>query len=417
MNDAQVKALALSLMKANSEEEVIGILKTSGYWDDPKLWRFYGDYENNYNAIGNQQGRPDAALVEKFVNSIDARLMNECLERGIDPEGPNAPLTIREAVARFFETEVRPDSPQAGQVKNWATDRRTEVGRGLTLVATGAGAKSGNPCFTISDCGEGQTPEKMPETILSLTRSNKLRIPFVQGKFNMGGTGVFEFCGPNGLQFVLTRRHPKILRGKLADPSDGKWGGDRCAAGERRGRASEFCLHLSRPSRRGYCPGQGPCAPVRRGLDADLPDRPEEPVRSRVTLGNAHQSLRVRGHGFQIEHHHVAAEPPEPHGFPLAGRGASHPALRVPPDLQGARGKLRDHSHRPGRSARRRPQIPKFLEAMDSAGFDEVSPESIGLPVNDRLWRSAPGRRWFALIQGTLATSREVVLFHRPKRD
>jgi hypothetical protein len=257
MNDAQVKALALSLMKANSEEEVIGILKTSGYWDDPKLWRFYGDYENNYNAIGNQQGRPDAALVEKFVNSIDARLMNECLERGIDPEGPNAPLTIREAVARFFETEVRPDSPQAGQVKNWATDRRTEVGRGLTLVATGAGAKSGNPCFTISDCGEGQTPEKMPETILSLTRSNKLRIPFVQGKFNMGGTGVFEFCGPNGLQFVLTRRHPKILRGKLADPSDGKWGGDRCAAGERRGRASEFCLHLSRPSRRGYCPGQG----------------------------------------------------------------------------------------------------------------------------------------------------------------
>jgi hypothetical protein len=61
-------------------------------------------------------------------------------------------------------------------------------------------------------------------------------------------------------------------------------------------------------------------------------------------------------------------------------------------------------------------QIPKYLEAMDNAGFDEISPESIGLPVNDRLWRTVPGRRWFALIQGSLATSREVVLFHRPKR-
>ncbi len=61
-------------------------------------------------------------------------------------------------------------------------------------------------------------------------------------------------------------------------------------------------------------------------------------------------------------------------------------------------------------------QIPRFLESMEGAGFNEVSPESLGLPVSDRLWRSVPGRRWFALIQGSLATSKEVVLFHRPKR-
>jgi|SRR6516164_1026093 hypothetical protein len=41
-------------------------------------------------------------------------------------------------------------------------------------------------CFTVSDNGEGQTPDKMPYTLLSLDRSNKLRVPFVQGKFNMG---------------------------------------------------------------------------------------------------------------------------------------------------------------------------------------------------------------------------------------
>ena len=60
-------------------------------------------------------------------------------------------------------------------------------------------------------------------------------------------------------------------------------------------------------------------------------------------------------------------------------------------------------------------QIPRYLESMDAAGFDEVSPGSLGIPLTDRLWRSVPGRRWFALIQGKLATSQEVVLFHRPK--
>lgn len=224
MNNAQVKSVCLALMQADAEQDVIRLLKDSGLWDNKDLWRFYGDYENNYNTIGNQQGRADAALVEKVVNAVDARLMNECLLRGIDPEGPQAPQSIRQAVAMFFDDVYNPQSPHAGQLKNWPNKKRTETARWLTVVATGAGARSGNPCFTISDLGEGQTPEKMPETFLSLTKSNKLRIPFVQGKFNMGGTGVFEFCGPNGLQLIVTRRNPAILKGHFRHPSDIQWG-------------------------------------------------------------------------------------------------------------------------------------------------------------------------------------------------
>jgi hypothetical protein len=59
-------------------------------------------------------------------------------------------------------------------------------------------------------------------------------------------------------------------------------------------------------------------------------------------------------------------------------------------------------------------QIPAFMESMARAGFAEVMPETLGVPVKGRLWRFVPGRRWFALIQGALATSKEVVLFHRP---
>jgi hypothetical protein len=36
-------------------------------------------------------------------------------------------------------------------------------------------------------------------------------------------------------------------------------------------------------------------------------------------------------------------------------------------------------------------QIPRFLEAMQEAGFDEVPPESLGIPGDGRLWRSVPG--------------------------
>lgn len=225
MENEQIKNLCLSLMHADTEKEVIDILNSVGYWEDKTVWRFYGGIENNYSTIGNQQARPDAALIEKLVNSVDARLMNECLIREIDPEGPQAPQSIQEAVAAFFEDNKQKNA-RAGSIKEWADKKRTEIARGITLTATGATAREGNPCFTISDCGEGQTPEMMPETLLSLVRENKLRIPFVQGKFNMGGTGALKFCGRHGLQLILTRRNPEILRlrNKLDYPSDTQWG-------------------------------------------------------------------------------------------------------------------------------------------------------------------------------------------------
>jgi hypothetical protein len=223
MNDAQTKDLCLALMHADSEAEVIRLLQDAGLWDMQAYWRHYGDYENNYNTAGNQQARPDPALVEKLINSVDARLMNECLVRGIDPTGNAAPASIREAVAEFFDERATVDKPHAGQIKFWTNEKRTQVGRGITLAATGA-KPPGKPCFSIADSGEGQTPEKMHDTLVSLNKSNKLRIPFVQGKFNMGGTGVLKFCGRRNLQLIVSRRNPAILRGRFDHPSDSQWG-------------------------------------------------------------------------------------------------------------------------------------------------------------------------------------------------
>src|SRR6266581_175275 len=137
MNNEQKRELCLALICADSETEVIRILTNAGYWENKRALRLYGDRENNFSTIGNQQNRPDAALVEKLINSVDARLMHECLARGINPESPVAPQMILDAVARFFEEGTRHDSIYSGQVRVWDNEMRREVARGITLAATG----------------------------------------------------------------------------------------------------------------------------------------------------------------------------------------------------------------------------------------------------------------------------------------
>ena len=209
-----IKDLCITLAKSESEKEVIDILKKWGYWDDPTAWRYYGDNENNFAVIGNQQSAPDSALVEKIINSVDAVLMRECLRRDIDPESNDAPPTIEDALEDFFDM-------RHGMLTNLLPRKRRELAENILLVAT---SKKSNPNYLIIDKGEGQTPKKMPESFLSLTKSNKLRIPFVQGKFNMGGTGALQFCGKHNLQLIISKRDPQIVKIEGDDGTSEYWG-------------------------------------------------------------------------------------------------------------------------------------------------------------------------------------------------
>ncbi len=222
MTDFTEDQLALSLLHADSESDVIAILRKHDLWDDPKNWRLYGDRDGNYSVIGNQQSRPEAALVEKVVNSVDARLMKECLAKGIEPTSAEAPQSVRHAVATLIEgVEVVRETD--GNVRFWPRDRQLEQSRYITLAVTGSKPRQeGGTSITITDHGEGQTPTKMRDTFLSIDRENKLRIPFVQGKFNMGGTGALKFCGREGLQLIISRRFPDVVRD--VDGQEGAWG-------------------------------------------------------------------------------------------------------------------------------------------------------------------------------------------------
>jgi hypothetical protein len=214
------KELALALLKADTESHVITLLKKAQYWDDPNAWRLLGDKDSNYSTIGNQQARPEAALVEKVVNSVDARLLNECLTRGINPESEHAPHSIPHAISVLMDDREH-STHHEGSIGEWGKPKLLDEARRITLSVTGNKPKDGMPSITISDEGEGQSPGRFPDTFLSIDKSNKLRIPFVQGKFNMGGTGALKFCGSNSLQLIISRRNPSIV--KTWDKTGAKW--------------------------------------------------------------------------------------------------------------------------------------------------------------------------------------------------
>lgn len=198
------KALCMKLAASDSEEVIIRTLKEVSYWNNEDDWEYFGGRENNFSTIGNQQSRSDQALVEKLINAIDAMLIAECIKQGIDPESTTAPKSITDAMKTLFSIEN-------GKLANMNTLERKKLAENISLVATG---NKTSPTFTIIDKGEGQKPDNMINTLLSIGKSNKLRIPFVQGKFNMGGTGVFQFCGSNNLQLIISKRNPALLNGE-----------------------------------------------------------------------------------------------------------------------------------------------------------------------------------------------------------
>ncbi len=58
-------------------------------------------------------------------------------------------------------------------------------------------------------------------------------------------------------------------------------------------------------------------------------------------------------------------------------------------------------------------QLPKYLDLMNRAGFQEVRFPSIIKSADFRIWRTVPHRKWYADQRGRTMGSNEVVLFHR----
>jgi hypothetical protein len=192
--------LFLRLLKAETEGEVDAILQEAGYFDhDDRNWLPLGADDNNWSVVGNQNTNPTGALVEKFINSVDAMLIAGCWEAGIDPESDRAPKSMADAARDFFKV-------RNGRLDSMDAVARTRLADNIQFVATGSKTA---PNYLIIDRGEGQSPRRFPTTLLSLRGRNKYGIPFVQGINNCGGAAVLRFCGTRKYELIVSRRHPK----------------------------------------------------------------------------------------------------------------------------------------------------------------------------------------------------------------
>ena len=182
------------LYLAATEDDVDKIINT--YLDIFKSenWHPLGGNENNFGVIENQQSAPIAALIEKITNSIDAVLMKKCLEAGINPKSNQAPQSMGEARTNFFPDHRDWDMPSF----------RNRQAESIQILADGPRGKTS---LIIYDDGEGQHPEEFEDTFLSLLRGNKNEIRFVQGKYNMGGSGAIVFCGKKRYQLIGSKRY------------------------------------------------------------------------------------------------------------------------------------------------------------------------------------------------------------------
>jgi hypothetical protein len=216
LRSRDAKRLFDRLLRAESEDEVTTILQSDGLLD-PKNWMLLGGegFGNNRSIVNNQQSEAGGAFVEKVINSVDSLLTLMCFLAGIDPESDAAPRTMAEAAEKFYGIAEG----------NLANLNNPALAENIQVVA---GGEKLNPCYLFIDTGEGQTPDRFPDTFLSLARTNKARIPFVQGKYNCGGTGVLPFCGSRGYQLIASKRHPDIPADPShpdeVDPSHALWG-------------------------------------------------------------------------------------------------------------------------------------------------------------------------------------------------
>lgn len=202
-----MKSLFCKLYNSQDESELQKVLDSNAIFQNQNNWFPLGGHDNNFATIENQQSSSIGALIEKLTNSIDAILMRKCYEKAIDPKSQQAPKTMQEAIELFYENKN--DWLNSSFVKKESLN--------IQVIADGTTKKEGqrsrngrvpyDTSLIIYDNGEGQNPQDFESTFLSIGKGNKNDILFVQGKYNMGGTGAIVFCGKNRYQLIASKKY------------------------------------------------------------------------------------------------------------------------------------------------------------------------------------------------------------------
>ena len=199
------RKVCLAIMQAEAEREVDGIIESVPELSNANNWHAIDGRETNFNVVTNQASTGSKALTELCTNMVDAVLMKHAYIKGIEPTSADAPQSVTEGVRELVKLKgarsgilAEVDDPK--YLQEFAEEN-------LILGVTGGTRRADSLCFTFVDNGEGQHPCEFENTFLSLSKGNKTKIPFVQGKYNMGSSGVLTYCGRRWYKLIVSRRY------------------------------------------------------------------------------------------------------------------------------------------------------------------------------------------------------------------
>ena len=197
--------LCMRVLRAESEEQVKNIVELEPALADKSNWHPIDGRNTNFNVVTNQASTGSKALTELCTNMVDAVLMKHAYVRGVDLTGKTAPSSVIAGVRDLVKLPGARSGILA-QVDDESYLRKFAE-KNLVIGVTGGTRRDQSLCFTFVDNGEGQHPSDFEETFLSLSKGNKSDIPFVQGKYNMGSSGVLTYCGRRWYKLIVSRRH------------------------------------------------------------------------------------------------------------------------------------------------------------------------------------------------------------------
>ena len=198
------KDVCFRLLRAESERQVDECINSVSELADSTNWYPIDERETNFNVVTNQASTGSKALTELCTNMVDAVLMKHAHMKGIEPRGSQAPRSVTDAVRDLVQLK----GSRSGILAEVDDEEylRTFAEKNLIIGVTGGRTQSESLCFTFIDNGEGQRPNDFRGTFLSLSTGSKSDISFVQGKYNMGSSGVLNYCGRRWYKLIVSRR-------------------------------------------------------------------------------------------------------------------------------------------------------------------------------------------------------------------
>lgn len=154
-------------------------------------------------------GQPTNPIAERLVNGMEAIIeLARLRELKANPSVP-MPISPRDAVMRYFRLPRLDSIPRIenSDDRKQMLDRVNEIRKKLN-VHVAFDKPSREFAVAIRDCGMGQQPGRIHDTLLSLGQTDKADKPYLIGVFGQGGSSAFQ---ASEYSVIVSRRSPDLL--------------------------------------------------------------------------------------------------------------------------------------------------------------------------------------------------------------